>query len=165
MKHHSSIKTLPTENYRNIIESGDKRYLLVLDSYDELPTLTAEQKAIINNAWESIEEQIIDISGISAQHQTLLQFQQDIAICRIDILTGGDMSLVTVYNELQRQMMSHIEAMESTDVTFDDQVSILEKHYGFHFDLKTLPLSRWLSRNKILNEQMKRINDGKESAK
>ncbi|MCK5607624.1 hypothetical protein KAR91_37415, partial [Candidatus Pacearchaeota archaeon] len=46
--------------FKTVIETGELRYLLILDNYDELPEFDMEVLTIV---WQEINEEFSDISG------------------------------------------------------------------------------------------------------
>lgn len=60
-KYYKSLDTLPYYCYEKVNEKKDLRYLLILDSYDELPDINGKTHDILADMWERLNDDAIDI--------------------------------------------------------------------------------------------------------
>lgn len=121
-KYYNNIDILPLYNYRKVIEEGEKRYLLKLDDYNDLPNVNQSQ---IEALWEAIQDQIIDSFGISDKFKQLLRLENEILRLKLKAAIEEDRSLLTIAEVKEMQLKKNIEAQEKT-VSIDDMIIAIE---------------------------------------
>ncbi len=64
-KVYNSIEDLPVWNFLKVLKTDDKRYLLILDNYFDLPKV---DDVDLFTAWQTIQTEIVDLNGISEEY-------------------------------------------------------------------------------------------------
>lgn len=121
-KCYNNIDTLPLYNYKKIIEEGEKRYLLKLPDYTELPNVKENE---IQALWEAIQNQLIDTFGISEKYKELLRLENQILRIKLKAAIEEDRSLLTIAEVKEIQLKKNIQAQEKT-ISIDDMIIAIE---------------------------------------
>lgn len=157
---YNNIRQLPLFNYFELVDTGELRYLLILDNYIDLPILQDEETESLKEIFDTIKAEIIDYTGVSDNYLTALRMQKDIALNKAELVLTGDVDLV---NQIQLQISEFEEFKKentTTTQTIYKQCAVIEKHFGFQFDLFKTTVYRWLTYNDIFTEQLKTKSNG-----
>lgn len=65
LKYYGSSKEATLFSFRNVIETGDVRYLLILDDYKELPDIDDDMQDKLMGVWDSINDEFQKASDSS----------------------------------------------------------------------------------------------------
>lgn len=157
---YNNIRQLPLFNYFELMDTQEIRYLLILDSYLDLPLISDEEKTALNEIFDNIKAEIIDYTGVSDNYLTALRMQKDIALNKAELVLTGDIDRI---NQIQLQISEFEEFKKentTTNQTIYKHCAIIEKHFGFQLDLFKTTVYRWLTYNDIFNEQIKTKSNG-----
>jgi hypothetical protein len=155
MKLYTSIKYLPLLNYFYIVNDNDHKQLIIDGVASD---------NILKQAWEDIRAEITDNNGVSDNQLTLLQKEKDIVLLKAELLLEKCEDNINQINMRIDDYNEFIKLNTSTsDTTCYDECAIIEKHFGFQFDLKSTTVERYLSYKKIFHKQLKQQANGRKS--
>jgi len=148
-KCYNNIDTLPLYNYKKIIEEGEKRYLLILNDYTELPNVKENE---IQALWEAIQNQLIDTFGISEKYKELLKLENQILRIRLRAAIEEDRNLLTIAEVKEMQLKKNIEAQEKT-VSIDDMIIAIELRLKISINELTTTVKKFYNYLKIMTRK------------
>jgi hypothetical protein len=90
---YKSIDTLPMWNYIKVVETGELRYLYVLDYYDELPPQNVDE-----SIWEGICFQYFDTMDSQKSKAYLISYTNILAL-RKEISVLNDIAFILCYKQ------------------------------------------------------------------
>ncbi len=109
--------------FKTVIETGDVRYLLILDSYEEFPEIELDKLAL---AWTEIYQEFSDIAGGN---------RADLYLVKVKMLTGMQLDfnrqamLLNMIKKYPRQDLVDEAKAEGYSIRLDDFDKTFEKAY------------------------------------
>lgn len=140
-------------NYVYVNKTGDLRWLLKLENYDELPEINQDLTDELSKLWDEYQFQIIDVFGLSDVEEITLERQKELTILVNEYMITDDKSLVGFIKKKQKELKTLKANKVETDI--EEQVGHIEKFMTFQIDLEKTSVSRYLNYVKI----MKKKND------
>ena len=153
LKYYKHIDFLPMFNYVYVNKTGDLRWLLKLENYDELPEINQDLTDELSKLWDEYQFQIIDVFGLSDVEEITLERQKELTILVNEYMITDDKSLVGFIKKKQKELKTLKANKVETDI--EEQVGHIEKFMTFQIDLEKTSVSRYLNYVKI----MKKKND------
>lgn len=153
---YTNIRTLPLGRYFDIIDTHDLTYLVISGDHKHSELIAA---------WDDIKAEITDAIGVNDVQLTALRMQSDIAITRAELLLTHDEDLINQLNvRIEEYNEFRGQAEQSTEgYNVYDQLAILEKHFGFQFNLTSTTVLQYLSYQRVFKQQLKQAQNGRES--
>jgi len=160
-----SIDNCPLWNWAKVVNSGDMRYLLRLEDYEQLPEVDEETMKQLSGDYEGMHYEILDAAGIDQDSEELMRVSaymyRYLAMWRAT--ENGRWKLK--YLQKKRIYDDMIEqAKEIKKVDIDEQIAFVEANYlKFSINTKKTTVKKWLfymkgHRDKI--EAMRRQTNG-----
>lgn len=169
IKLYRTIKDLPIWNWDQVKSTGDRRYLIRLDDYDELPN-TEVPIELWQDLLNEYNDDFQDSGTIGSfayekfiEHQILLK-EEVIASC-------DEANVMLSSIKVKRQMAEkELENLPRSSQTLDDQAIYMEIFFKIPFNVKQISVYRWFKyaqeyerRIKELDEQRKRSRNYKKA--
>jgi hypothetical protein len=162
---YKSIDTCPLWNWAKVVKSGDVRYLLRLEDYDELPAVGVEKIKGLSGHYEGMHYEILDAAGIDRDSEDLIRatayMYRYLAMWR----ATDNMRWKLKYMQKKDICDGMMEqAREAQKVDIDEQIAFVEANYlKFRINTKKTTVKKWLyyskgHRDKI--DAMRRQTDG-----
>ena len=150
MKYYNTIDTLPIFNYGKISELEDLRYLIIQSDYFELPEITEKETAELFNAWEHINDEIINYVGISEDYKSILRIKKAIALMKVELITTGDKSLETLI-ELKQIELKNSYPQKKNEL--DESIIYIESVLKIPVDVMTCSVKKYFSYIKFISKK------------
>ena len=132
IKPYRTIETLPIWHYKKVPSTGDLRYLLKLEDYDELPK---KCKIGLQKIWQDIQTEFfekVDFNDTQDYYfeksQKLLMLKLDEAIAEAGETHNPKLSRMKVDIKLLENELKD-DLLDNKQQTFEDQIVMLESHY------------------------------------
>jgi hypothetical protein len=140
LKCYRNIDELPVWNFLRILKTEDVRYLMVLEDYYQLPSI--EDMSELNEIWDEVSGQIIDINGINEDTQELFRLQKEIILGYINIHSTGDIGELTSLKIMQKRL-ERLSATSNKKVDFETLIVDMEVEFKMQFDLTKMTVSKF----------------------
>jgi len=139
-------------NYVYVNKTGDLRWLLKLEDYDELPEVDDEMMQELSKQWEEYQFQIIDMFGLSDIKKITLERQKDLTILVNEYMITEDKSLLSIINMKKRELAGLKANKVESDI--EEQIGNVEIHCTkFQLDFQKTMVSRYLNYVKIMRKK------------
>lgn len=143
-----SISTFPVGYWNEINETGDTSFMFINPNrHGRIQRKWA--KRIADDAWKSIQIQIVDKYGFSPDHKDLLEATRKAAILRIRAFTEGKLYLIDQAEIEELKMAKMVKSGNSPNFTLS--VAGIEREIGFAIDIWSFPLDKFLQHVKLAN--------------
>ena len=109
--------------FKQVIETGELRYLLILDDYDELPEFDI---TLLTEVWQSIYQEFSNISGGSRADLWLLKIKR-LSAMQIDYQRHA--SMMRIIKEYPHEELIELINEEGYAIKADDFEKTFEKAY------------------------------------
>lgn len=143
---YSDIEDLPLWNFKKVI---DKKDLTFLKKTDESKATDEE----LTMAWNTINEQVAEITGVGDVQQKFIMLQTDIETLTIDFLVSRDKNLITLIKTKQRELEKMIERQDVNKASFDEQIAAVELAFKFQIDEHKTTVKRFFNYINILTKR------------
>jgi hypothetical protein len=140
---------LPLYNYRKVIEEGEKRYLLKLDDYNDLPNVNQSQ---IEALWEAIQDQIIDSFGISDKFKQLLRLENEILRLKLKAAIEGDKTLESVAEVKEMQLKKQLNIKTKTQ-GIEELIASIDIKFKINIDERQISVKKFYNYLKIMTRK------------
>ena len=143
---YKNIKELPTENYYNLLETGDLTLLLK----QNIKNIDVE---VLENKLEEINDEIIDSFGFSKEQKQIIYKEQQI----LWLTYQDQINPNSIYKTKLEIVKKDFEELVSDGdkVDFYEIVAILEQYRGIALDLKKTSLYMFLTYKKMYEFNVK----------
>lgn len=129
-------------NFRQVINTGDTRYLYILKDYYELPKEYPDQIK-----WYDIFWDYIDKKGIEYNFKLRIELQTKLAILENEQIFEDKKNNVKIeMTKLKLETLAK-EVQKGSDIEND---AILSKYLGFQVNPKTTTVSQYIGYEKLL---------------
>ena len=156
-KYFNSPQTLPTWNYFEILESGDLRFLLILNDYTELPEI--EDKTELENIYTNKILYRMPAGSFELKLQREL-LELCTLECKVEI---GEERTAKVFLERQKRKVNNLlkDSNGTTSHNLNDEVVNIEMILNNNIDVLTCPVAKFMSYRKQAikkNEALRKRN-------
>ena len=142
IKLYRTIKDLPIWNWDQIKSTGDKRYLIKLDDYDELPKVEVPVEL-----WQDLLKEYKDNFSESGNigsfgYEKFIEYQ---ILLKEEVIASCDEENIMLSSiKVKRQMAEkELENLPSSSQTLDDQAIHMEIFFKTPFNVKQISVYRW----------------------
>lgn len=151
---HRTIETLPVWNWEQVKKTGDYRYLLKLEDYDDLPEIE-----MTGEHWLTLQDEFSQRCGVTDRGSHYMdKFIELQRLIRDEIVYSCD-----EYNpklsktKAKRKILEReLEDVPKVEQTLEDQAIQLEIFFQREFDVRKMSVLIW---NKYLQEYERRIEE------
>jgi hypothetical protein len=157
-KPYKSIKTLPYWLFDRARDTGDLRYLLILDSYEDLDSIKGHDNGALLKIWGDLFDSYLDHFGISKDLQKIVQLKRDIAVLSAEaILYNQPYKMTFVFVKQKQLELLQKDNDSSKSLKFEEQVVSLERWLKIRIDEKTVTTVKFLTYLQQYNEEANRL--------
>lgn len=142
-----SINEMPMYNFRQIINTGDTRYLYKLENYYDLP-----QEYPDPEKWDDIFWEYIEAKGLDQKFRLRLELKAKLVVLENEQIFQGKKNQTKI--SIVQLKLDELKkgAIKSNDLEND---AILSKYLGFVINPMTTTVSQYIGFEKLLKESNK----------
>ena len=156
MKYYTSINTCPLINYINATESNDMRYLLILDSYDDLPKIDNVQKSELSNTYLQLISQFPEDSFDNELSRRILK----VKLMKYDMIANDKKHLKAIIDIENDKINKEQGKKSESKLDYYDEVTQIEILLKITIDLHKTTLRKFFSyRKQVKNITSKKTHE------
>jgi len=160
IKLYRTIKDLPIWNWNETKKTGDKRYLIRLDDYDDLPKVKVPEE-LWRKLLNEYNNEFQDLGSIGnfgyekfIEHQMLIK-EELIASC--DDNNPMLSSIITKRKMVEKEL----ENLPKSSQTLEEQAIHMEIFFKIQFDVKLISTYRWFKYTQEYERRIKELEEQK----
>lgn len=118
----NEFDSIPINNFRKIVESGDLKHLVIAGTADE------KHGQMLNKTWENIYDEYIANFGLGKNRERIMKQEDKIALLKIQRWTNDDKSLNTIIKMEERKLADLQKKDKVTErASFEFSVAVIQK--------------------------------------
>ena len=150
---------MPIWNFNEIQRTGDLRYLIILDTYNELPIINNLFLNKLQSKWDALEIEYLDRVGVEEDYKRFVLDQKEVLISALECVIESDDFKDTLHEILENRFKDKYKKSEETVVTFEDNLAYLEGYYGFQIDLNNTSCIKYFTYLKAMKKRIEIENN------
>lgn len=149
-----SLEELPIRNWYKVLETGDYSYL-IQDGKRQVRVLN---KKNLEALWKRLQEDFIDRFGLSKKYVSIERKRLSIERLQLKYMSTGDKTLVPVIEVRKRELEAMLrEQKVEKRQSLEEQVVMLESHYGFSIDTRKVSVARYYTYIQVYERELQRL--------
>ena len=148
LEHYQTVEDLPMWNFRQILETGDIKYLYKLDNYTKLP-----EKDLDFKIWDNIFWDYIDKKGIDYNFKLRIELKAKLAILENEQVYKDKNNYTKI--ELTKQKLRDLQTNTKKNADLEND-AILSKFMGFAMQPRKHTVSQYIGFEKLLIQSNKK---------
>lgn len=153
-KPYPSIEVCPIWNFNKVTETGDPRYLFVMDDYYSLPEFTKPQKKKAHELWDKLFDEYLKSFGLSEHSFKILQWEVKIAKLKYEMIVESDWGMSAAIKIEESKMRTQVASENKS--TFEETVAYLEQHRKISIDAFKCPTKMFYTYVNMMNGDAKK---------
>ena len=160
LKYYKTIDKLQIWNWFKLKETGDARYLIIRDDYDNLP---GKLPVGLKKAFDDINDEFIDRYGFTSREKAIMEKKRAITGKILDMLADDDESHLTAIMTYQKEL-DVLTKKQPKNQTVYQQAAIITGYFkGVTIDVHNTPVSMFYALADQMQyevEQLERAKNG-----
>ena len=148
-RYYRSIENLPQWNFQKVLQTGDLRFILVLDDYFEIESVKVNKSIDLNTIWEKIFDEYIKEFGLSDSYMRVMRDRRRIALLKCDMIIRGDYGLEAAIRIQEKKLD---DEGNKTEISFEETVAHVEKYRGMAIDVTKVSVKRFNTYLKMMRK-------------
>jgi hypothetical protein len=154
--YYKTLDKLPIWNFKKVEITGNVKYLLNLNSYDELPKLSPKLETKLYTVWDLMDLEYLEKVGINKDYERYLKDKKRLLVLELDTCMQNDRMKHTILKAHKHKFQEKYKG--SVDNTpFMEQVANLENYFNSinSIDVYKMSCTKYFTYVKIMQAELK----------
>ena len=151
---YKSAKELPINNWWAIHEGEIDKL------FKEPRQPKKDELRVLNDVWDAIVCEFIDVLGISKQYSKILKAKKSLILLQLKFSRTGDKRL-KLFIEIERRKLSELIGEEKEQITNEEQKAAIEQRIGFQIRGDRTSVIDYYSHIRVIEKQAKAAENGR----
>ena len=155
-EYYKTLDKLPIWNFKQVETGKGIKYLLKLDSYDNLPKISTKLTQKLYEVWDKMDLEYLQKIGITNDYERYLKDKKRLIILELDTCMENDRMKHTILNAHKAKFEQKYKGSQEK-IPFLEQVTNVENYFGAvgSFDIYKMSSAKYFMYVKTMQRELK----------